>query len=439
MDFPQQYIFTATTGTEIGANWTDDSKAWDGEQDTYAYRTVSTSGESTKWLQGKTLEHSGGGDPYDWPDEFDSVEIGIMLPDSITFGSALIYMSAVIDGTPSSFVNLGLMQKPNQIMSTTISTGETLNKSFIENDLEIRVYAQTFFGTQEVRIAKFIAIGNKDIDNPITCYYTSNSQTSTSDETWSNLSDSTNGNETSSTSVDVNFELTSEVISYTANNNTEDTGEIVRVMVGVVCLNEDYNGTSKNTLSMQPIFSWPSTGVTTTFTSTEVGGTSLDDVIWFNITPNNTWDWDEIDNLDIKVWVDGEEEYGGECDIYGVYLKIFYSSGGNHGLKVWDSSGDVILDLDTKLSRLLYTTEASTGVDGSYTILDGAYGMLDNDEFVGFAFALEPKKAAHNVEVSRIKGTDDILVEWTAVTSIFGSSSSLGIYSSKSLIIAMAW
>ena len=447
MDFPMQYIFTATTGTEAGTNWTDDSNAWDGDIDTYAYRTVSSTSEDTKWIQGSTLEYSSGGDPYDWPDEFDSIEIGIFLPTTISsaFGFAYYYIAQVIDGTVGSWnavIDLGgNVAVGGGLYTTTISTAETMDKSFIENNLKIRCYAKTLYGTFEIRIAKFVALANVGVDNPLTCYYTSNSQTSTADTDWTSLSNSTNGSESSSTNVAlVNSGDESEVLSYTANNNTETTGQIIKVYVGIVMTQDSSSGVGECSVHMIPRIGGSSDGKE--YETQVLGGTQLDNVVWFNITSEiePSWDWDDIDDLDIKIWAINESAAGtDDVDLYGVYLKVFYKTPGTHGLRVWDSSSNIILDLDSRISRLLYTTEVAADADGSYTLTNGAYGLLDNDEFVGFAFALEPNKAAHSVDVNLIKGTNDILIEWTAIESVYAPTSAWGISSSKSLIIAMAW
>lgn len=75
----------------------------------------------------------------------------------------------------------------------------------------------------------------------------------------------------------------------------------------------------------------------------------------------------------------------------------------DYGLKIFDASGNVKLDLSDKITRLRYSVEASAGVNGSTVLSD-----ISGKSTCEFGIALELDKTPHLVERS---GTT---ISWTA-------------------------
>jgi len=89
----------------------------------------------------------------------------------------------------------------------------------------------------------------------------------------------------------------------------------------------------------------------------------------------------------------------------------------DYGLKVFDASGNVILDVTDRITRFRYSNEVAAGADGSVTLSD-----IDGLSSVGISVGLETDRDKCCHKVSR-SGTT---ISWTAQSGgSFDSANSL--------------
>lgn len=436
MKFYDRYYFWATSASEAASNWTNVYRSYDWDVSTGSYRYVTTSDTSSYWIKGSDFEYKYNGDITRLDNEFDKISIGIFT-DYVYEGSGDTYLIPVIDGIDQSPVDI-ISNTSDNFYYGEIDTTDALTVDFIENSLDVKMYGVADTGTQMRLVREFLVIGQIEYDSnssPLHCYYTANSQTSTANIDWTDLSNSTDNDDDTFTTVTLGNGETSETITYSTNSNSKATTglTISKVEVGIVIDKSIYS-----TFYVTPKFGGSSLGDSHTVANLSVYDDSMID--WIDITDDTnapgTWTWSDIDNLDINMYCSRAAVPGtSEEKISGVYIRVTFLSDVDFGLEVWNSSGNKTLSYTDRISKLLYTVEVAASADGS-TKLVGYGNTLTNDNSVlGFSYALEADKMPHTVEVSVEYG--DVIVEWTAKSYTIANSTNIA--SSKSLIVVLGY
>jgi len=140
----------------------------------------------------------------------------------------------------------------------------------------------------------------------------------------------------------------------------------------------------------------------------------------------------------LEEWFDNNppERVIGEATVYIDTFYIRVTTGidpGKFGLRCYDSTGNITLDITDRITRVIYQREVESGVDGSDTF-DSSMG---EDRYFAFAIPLDATNGelAHNIE------TSGNTITWTANSSsvnVLGTDYEV-VGSADSLITIVGW
>lgn len=439
MDEETTYFDDATCSLDSAA-WTDLDNALDGSTSTYAYRDLPESSFPYPIYSDYYIDFNSVDTNLTEDDNVNIYQVHVKLHYSVERDNDVIFhIQPEING---NLYSGSFIATPNN-NHPTVET-ETIDLTYLDiapdvwtvNDLKninVRVWAENadddherlayvhkvdliisyivnitslYDVVDEVPVPGYEPEGDSETPNlPRNCSdlfkYTNGSQTTTSQEDWSNLSNIWDGTTATYANTSfINYLDISETITGTTNDVVAGTEDPLEVYVGVKSKMAD----STSRISIIYV------------TVKESGGNIIGNFLfnptsdnythWFKINLSE-FSWTDIQGYDVEVYA--ENRCSNDVTVYidGIYLAVNASV---YGLEVYDSTGLQTIRIVDSLTRNIDTFVASAGNSGTVTYTDLALSIPDLP--AAFAVPLDTEGCPHDCVMSQ--DGDDYVLTYTA-------------------------